>query len=116
MQPHLATGTPLQAQAIAARAADGDAAALACVRQFCAWLGAVAGDLALTLGARGGVYVGGGIVPAWGTLFQDAVFRQRFEDKGRYREYLRAIPTYIITTPQPALIGLQRLLAQQRRT
>jgi glucokinase len=49
-------------------------------------------------------------------LFQDAVFRQRFEDKGRYREYLRAIPTYIITTPQPALIGLQRLLAQQRRT
>lgn len=114
MQPDGTIGTPPRAPAIAARAGDGDAAALACVRQFCAWLGAVAGDLALTLGARGGVYLGGGIVPAWGALFQDTVFRQRFEDKGRYREYLRAIPAYIITTPQPALIGLHRLLAQHR--
>lgn len=101
---------------IAARAARGEPRALACVRQFCAWLGAVAADLVLTLGARGGLYLGGGIVPAWGDVFQDAVFRQRFEDKGRYREYLRAIPAYIITNPQPALIGLQRLLEQQRRT
>lgn len=100
----------LRAADIAARATRGDPRAMACVRQFCAWLGAVAADLALTLGARGGLYLGGGIVPAWGDLFQADVFRQRFEDKGRYREYLSAIPTYIIVAPDPALLGLQRLL------
>ena len=107
-------GAPPRAPDIAARAAAGDTAALACIRQFCAWLGAVAGDLVLTLGARGGLYIGGGIVPAWGSLFQETIFRQRFEDKGRYREYLHAVPAYIITAPHPALIGLQRLLTHRR--
>ena len=73
---------------------------------FCALLGTLAGNLALTLGALGGVYIGGGIVPQLGRLFVSSHFRDRFEDKGRYAEYLSAIPTYIIHAALPALVGL----------
>jgi glucokinase len=111
MHPSPADAAPPSAERVAAEAAAGDAQALACVRQFCAFLGTVAGNVALTFGARGGLYLGGGILPAWGPLFQGAVFRERFEDKGRYRDYLSRIPTYMITDPQPALRGLARLLA-----
>lgn len=90
------------------------AAAVACaqcveaVSMFCALLGTMAGSLALTLGATGGVYIGGGIVPALGRLFVNSRFRERFEDKGRYSDYLAAVPTYVIHTRLPALIGLAR--------
>ena len=72
---------------------------------FCAFLGSVAGNLALTLGARGGVYIGGGIVPKLGEYFHQSRFRQRFESKGRFIEYLSPIPVYVIHTPHPALLG-----------
>lgn len=72
---------------------------------FCAILGTVAGDLALTLGAKGGVYIGGGIVPRLGEFFIQSEFRQRFEAHGRYARYLANIPVYIITAQTPALIG-----------
>lgn len=72
---------------------------------FCALLGSVAADLALTLGARGGVYVGGGIVPALGAYFARSGFRARFEAKGRFSAYLTAIPTYVIRAPHAALSG-----------
>ena len=76
------------------------------VALFCGWLGSVAGNLALTLGATGGVYIGGGVVPRLGPLFDVALFRQRFEDKGRFRAYLAAVPVWLITaTPSPALTG-----------
>lgn len=75
------------------------------VQLFCGFLGGVAGNLALTLGSLGGVYVGGGIVPRLGDSFDSALFRQRFEGKGRFVDYLRAIPTWIITAQTPALIG-----------
>ena len=77
---------------------------------FCAMLGTVAGNLALTLGARGGIYLAGGIVPALGDSFAESEFRKRFEDKGRMRGYLAPIPTYVITRPLPALIGAAALL------
>lgn len=78
---------------------------------FSALLGAVAGDLALTLGARGGVYVGGGIVPRLGTWFDTSPFRQRFEAKGRFQAYLAAIPVWVITSGQPpALLGASHAL------
>ena len=72
---------------------------------FCALLGSVAGDLALTLGACGGVYVGGGIVPALGDYFVHSGFRARFEAKGRFSAYLRGVPTYVIRAPYAALSG-----------
>lgn len=73
---------------------------------FCSLLGSVAGNLALTLGARGGVFIAGGIVPKLGEFFAESGFREHFEAKGRYVEYLSAISTPVITTPYPGLSGL----------
>jgi glucokinase len=75
------------------------------VSLFCGWLGNVAGNLALTLGARGGVYIGGGIVPRLGEYFATSPFRRCFEAKGRFARYLAPIPAYVITAQYPALIG-----------
>jgi glucokinase len=66
------------------------------VERFLGWLGAVAGDVALTLGARGGVYIAGGIVPHLGPAIATSPFRERFESKGRYQPYLAAVPTWLI--------------------
>ena len=77
---------------------------------FCSFLGNVAGNLALTLGARGGVYIGGGIVPRLGDWFDRSPFRARFEDKGRFRAYLSDIPTLVVQAPHPALLGAARAL------
>lgn len=82
------------------------AQALETLHIFCDVLGAVAGNLALTLGARGGVYIGGGVVPRLGTWFDTSPFRERFEAKGRFGPYLGEIPVWVITSPQsPALLG-----------
>ena len=82
---------------------------------FSGFLGSVAGDLALTVGARGGVYVAGGIVPRLGGAFDAYSFRERFEAKGRFRGYLEGIPTFVITASSPALIGAANALDVQRR-
>lgn len=80
------------------------------VAMFCAMLGTVAGNLALTLGARGGVYISGGIVPKLGAAFAQSAFRARFEQKGRMRNYLAPVPTYVITHAVPAFLGAATLL------
>ena len=72
---------------------------------FCAMLGTMASNLALTLGAQGGVYIAGGIVPRLGARFVESRFRERFEAKGRLRPYLAAIATYVVTHPLPAFLG-----------
>ncbi|MGZ3326239.1 MAG: glucokinase [Xanthobacteraceae bacterium] len=77
---------------------------------FCAMLGTVAGNLALILGARGGIYIAGGIVPKLGAAFVQSAFRRRFEAKGRLQSYLAAIPTYVIVRPLPGLVGAAALL------
>jgi len=78
---------------------------------FCAMLGTMAGNLALTLGARGGIYIGGGIVPRLGQRFAQSSFRARFEAMGRFSQYLGAIPTYVVTHPLPAFLGCAAVLA-----
>lgn len=80
------------------------------VAHFCAMLGTVAADLALVLGALGGIYIGGGIIPKLGSFFAQSPFRARFEQKGRFSAYLSGIPTYVIHAPHPALIGAARAL------
>jgi glucokinase len=82
----------------------------AALEMFCAMLGAMAGNLALTLGARGGVYIAGGIVPRLGATFVGSRFRERFESKGRFRPYLSTIPTFVITAKEPAFLGLAEIL------
>ena len=76
------------------------------VDTFCAFLGTIAANLAVTLGARGGVYIGGGIVPRLGPAFANSPFRRRFEDKGRFSAYVASMPVYVIHSPYPGLIGL----------
>jgi glucokinase len=77
---------------------------------FCGALGTAAGNLAITLGALGGVYIGGGIVPRLGEFFDLSAFRARFEAKGRFSAYLAAIPTWVITAANPALRGVAAAL------
>ena len=77
---------------------------------FTGLLGSMAGDLALTLGARGGVYIAGGIVPGWGERFDAGRFLERFRAKGRFRAYLSAVPVHVVTHPFPGLVGVERLL------
>ncbi|WP_333843118.1 glucokinase [Limnohabitans sp.] len=79
---------------------------------FCGFLGSVAGDLALTLGARGGIYIGGGIVPRLSERFDASPFRERFEAKGRFQKYLQEVPTWVIHSPvSPALQGASQALS-----
>lgn len=103
-----------EAAEVLARAATADTIAAVTIDLFCGWLGQVAGNLALTLGARGGVFIGGGIVPRLGATFAASPFRERFESKGRFRSYLAAIPVWVITaTESPALAGAARALERQ---
>lgn len=84
------------------------------VDTFCAWLGAVAGDLALAVGARGGVFIGGGIVPRFVDHLAGTAFRRHFEMKGRLQSYLARVPTRVILHRNPAFLGLMGLLTDAR--
>ena len=98
---------------IVARGLSGECAVCAQTLEcFCDMLGTLAGNLALTFGARGGMYIGGGIVPRLGPYFAESGFRRRFEQKGRMSPYLQAIPTYVITAQYPAFAGVSALLKQ----
>jgi glucokinase len=78
---------------------------------FCSFLGSFAGNLALTFGARGGVYIAGGIVPRFAEFLAHSPFRHRFTDKGQHASaYLAPIPTVLITHPQPTFLGLRACL------
>jgi len=92
--------------------ADDDAVAARTIDTFCAMLGSFAGSVALTFGARGGLFIGGGIVPRLGVRFERSQFRERFEAKGRYRDYMAAIPTPLITDTLAALDGAAQALSQ----
>jgi glucokinase len=84
----------------------------ACVKafaHFCEILGTVAGDLALTIGATGGVYIAGGILLRFKEAFASSGFRERFESKGRFRELMQRIPTHLILEESPALLGLANI-------
>jgi glucokinase len=104
--------TPMAAAEISDHALAGsDPRCVEALDLFCAFLGNVAGNLALTLGARGGVYIGGGIVPKLGAAFARSRFRACFEDKGRFRGYLEAVPVFVIRAEvSPALLGASRAL------
>lgn len=108
------SGRHLGAPDIDAAAWSGEPDAVRAHALFTRWLGRVAGNLALVAAARGGVYLGGGILPRWSGRFDVAAFRRAFEDKGQYAEWLRAIPCFLIMHPHPGLLGLA-VLASARR-
>jgi glucokinase len=108
------SGKTLGAADITQRALDGaDVDCMRSVDCFCGVLGSVAGNVALTLGATGGMYIGGGIVPRLGSLFASSPFRARFEAKGRLSGYLARIPTFLITEEYPAFLGVSAILSEQ---
>jgi len=111
------TGEPdqgLAAPEISRRALAGDCPLCdQAIDMFCAMLGTVAGNLAITLGAQGGIYIGGGIVPRLGQRFASSAFRARFEQKGRFVHYLSQVPTFVITAEYPAFLGVSAILSEK---
>jgi glucokinase len=106
---------PLSTEDIVARGLAGsDPVCRKTLDTFCALLGSFAGNVALTLGARSGVYIAGGIVPRLGERFFASAFRERFEAKGRYRDYLRAVPVAVVAETHVALAGAAAVIAGQR--
>ncbi|MBB4774157.1 glucokinase [Actinomadura livida] len=102
---------PLTAQRICER--RDDPVCREALHMFCALLGSLAGNAALTLGARGGVYLGGGILPRIADVLRDSAFRARFEGKPPVEDYLRGVPTALIVHPGPALAGATMRIAQR---
>jgi len=112
----VAGAEPLLAPAITQRALeDGDALCVETLEVFCGLLGTCAANLAVTLGSLGGIYIGGGIVPRLGEWFDRSPFRARFEDKGRFRDYVSAIPTFVITAENATFKGASAILDNQLR-
>src|SRR5471030_1901289 len=83
------------------------------IETFCCMLATVASNVAITLGAQGGVYIGGGIVPKLGARFDHSGFRARFEQKGRFSDYLAQVPTFVVTAEYPAFVGVSAILAEK---
>ncbi|WP_432698520.1 glucokinase [Marinobacterium sp. YM272] len=105
---------PLTPAQISARALEqGDSLCSETLDLFCAVLGSVAGNTALTLGAQGGVYITGGIIPRMLERFANSRFRERFEAKGRFQPYMAAIPTQVVIAEQPGLLGASAALQRQ---
>jgi glucokinase len=103
--PEVREPAAITAQALA----EAESHAAATLNRFCGIFGAVAGDIALITGARGGVYVAGGIAPRILPFLQASPFRARFDGKGRYRGYMQRIPTRVILHRYAALLGAARV-------
>ncbi|OHC30945.1 MAG: glucokinase [Pseudomonadales bacterium RIFCSPLOWO2_12_59_9] len=97
---------------VTAAALAGDAVAVAVLEQFCCWLGRAAGNNVLSLGARGGVYIVGGVVPRFAELFLASGFARCFRDKGCMSDYLIGIPVWLVMAEYPGLLGAGVALQQ----
>lgn len=102
------TPVPLTAAQIAERAARGEDMCRGALTMFCCVYGSVAGDFALAHGARGGVYIAGGIAQKIEAFLRESPFRARFESKGRLSGYVQPIPTVLIANDEAALLGSAR--------
>jgi glucokinase len=102
-------GSPAE---ITGRALNGEPHCRRTVLRFCAILGSVAGDFALYYGARGGMFIAGGIAPSIVPILEMSDFRRRFEAKGRFNVYLAPIPTQIVMHAHPAFLGAAEIAWQ----
>jgi glucokinase len=84
--------------------------------RFCGIMGSVCGNVALVMGAREGVLIAGGILPAMAETFASSTFRERFEAKGRFANYMKAIPTRLIVQPYAGLVGAASVLVERAGT
>jgi len=97
---------------VTAAALAGDAYAASVLEQFCVWLGRIAGDKLLTTGARGGLYIAGGVVPRFAEFFLNSGFRQGLRDKGCMSRYFDQVPVWLVTAEHPGLEGAGVALQQ----
>ncbi len=98
---------------VVAAALDGsNPQALTALNTFCESMGAAAGNLALTLGAKGGIYIAGGVVPRFSQFFVNSGFREKFEEKGRFASYLQSIPVYLVMRSNLGLLGAAKKLQE----
>lgn len=109
------SGQSCTPEEVSARAAAGEHQAAAALEMFFCLLGTVASNLAITFGAHGGVYLAGGILPTMLDAISKSGFRQRFEAKGRYRDYLAAMPSWVITRRNPSFLGLYEWMQRGRK-
>lgn len=96
------------AAAITADALAGDPVSHQCLSMFCGMLGTAAGNFALATGARGGVYLAGGILPRIREFFLASEFRARFDDRGPLASFNQQIPTFLVDEQEPGLLGAAR--------
>ncbi|WP_288351093.1 glucokinase [uncultured Thalassospira sp.] len=89
---------------------DGDALCLKVLERFCLFMGGVAGDLVLTLGAFDGVFIGGGIGPRIADYMKQSGLKERMIAKGRFRDLMNDVPVRLMTAKYPALIGCAKIL------
>lgn len=108
------TARPLSAAQIVEHASQGDGDCRTTLSRFCSIFGAVAGDIALAHGARGGVLVAGGIAGKIEPYLMQGAFRERFEAKGRLSSFVKSIPTKLIVNPDAALLGAARAAEETR--
>jgi glucokinase len=106
-RPTLATPSAVTDAALA-----GDASACAVIEQFCCFLGRAAGNNVLTLGARGGVYLAGGVIPHFAQLFLDSGFVRCFREKGQMSDYFTGVPVWLVTAEYAGLNGAGVALQQ----
>ena len=108
---HVSAERLINGAGLSAAALAGEARARATLDHFSAFLATVAADLVLTLGARGGVYLCGGILPRVADYFiNQSPFNARFTDKGRFAAYLDAVPVWLVTAENPGLLGAAEAL------
>ncbi|MCC5883146.1 MAG: glucokinase [Halomonas sp.] len=98
---------------VTAAAKGGDAIARDTLLRFLKILGDVCGDAALTMGARGGVYLCGGILPRLLDWLPQSRFVEAFTAKGRMSDYTRAIPVHVVVAPWPGLLGAAEALRNE---
>jgi glucokinase len=108
-----AADAPLTPALVLERGLAGEALCRETLEVFCGMLGTMAANLAVTLTARGGIYIGGGVVPRLGPWFAGSPFRARFEHKGRFSSFTAQIPCFVIHAPAPALAGAAQLLSSR---
>lgn len=95
--------TPAEVEQLAI--AGEDDMAVQALDYFVKWLARFAGDMALAFGARGGVYIGGGIAPKMLARLEQADFREEFERKGRMKPFIKSIPINVVISDYPGLKG-----------
>ena len=102
------------ADIVSAALAGQDEKAVETLNMFCEGMGSAAGNLALTMGARGGVYIAGGVIPRFQSFFLGSGFRRKFEDKGRFVSYLQPIPVFIVMRENLGLLGAAKKLIREQ--